>query len=334
MSAERPSATAVICTRNRVDDLRRALTSLAWQTERCTQVIVVDDSDHVQHRDVDRACAHAGVPVEVLRKAEPGLTASRNLAVGHASGDVTMFFDDDVVLHPCYVERLLDAFAASPELAGAGGSIDDDHEYGWRWLRAALMLPGRKTGTVYRSGWSTQLPRARSGPVQHLMGCNMAYRTALLRRHRFADEFAGYALGEDLELSHRLHLQGHHLASVGDARCWHLTSLPRHDRAWGYREVAIRPIVAGRRFNRLAFAVSASAFALTNALRNRERAAGNVRGIRDVMLRRPPAPVHTASKPVGGPLRAAAGPVSAHRGEGTSEEIRDLEEDPCRTTWR
>jgi GT2 family glycosyltransferase len=331
MSAQRPTATAVICTRNRADDLRRALTSLAWQTEPCSQVIVVDDSDGAHRADVDRVCRETGPRVEVLRKEQPGLTASRNLAVVHAEGDVTMFFDDDVVLHPHYVERMLDAFASSPALAGAGGSIDDDHEYGWQWVRAALMLPGRKTGRVYPSGWSTQLPRGRSGHVEHLMGCNMAYRTALLRRHRFADEFLGYALGEDLELSHRLHLDGHQLAGVGDARCWHLTSLPRHDRAWGYREVAIRPIVGGRRFNRAAFAVSASAFLVSNALRNRERAAGNLRGIRDVLLGRPAA-LHTTAKPVSAPLHAAAVPVSAHRAEGTWDQI-DLEEEPCRTRW-
>jgi glycosyltransferase involved in cell wall biosynthesis len=293
----RPTTTAVICTRNRVDDLRRVLTSLAWQTLGCTEVIVVDDSDTTQRATVDTVCATAGVPVDVLRKDQPGLTASRNLAIRHTTGEVTMFFDDDVVLHPHYVERMLDVFASSPDVVGAGGSIDDDHEYGWQRLRAMLMLPGRKAGKVYPSGWSTQSPRSRSGPVEHLIGCNMAYRTEVLRQYRFADDFMGYALGEDLELSHRLHLDGHRLVSVGDARCWHLTTPLRHDRAWGYREMIIRPIVAGRRFNRLAFVVTASTFVAVNAVRNRQRAIGNVEGIVDVLLRRPPRPVHTPAKP-------------------------------------
>jgi GT2 family glycosyltransferase len=291
------TATAVICTRNRVDDLRRALTSLAWQTVACSQVIVVDDSDPDQRAGVDAACAATGMRIEVLRKDQPGLTTSRNLAIRHVTGEITMFFDDDVVLHPHYVERMVDTFASLPDVAGAGGSIDDDHDYGWQWLRAMLMLPGRKVGKVYRSGWSTQLPRSRNGRVEHLIGCNMAYRTDVLRRYRFADDFLGYALGEDLQLSHRLHLDGYRLVSVGDAHCWHLTTPLRHDRAWGYREIVIRPIVAGRRFNRAAFVVTACTFAAVNALRNRPRAAGNVDGILDVLRRRPPRPAHVSVKP-------------------------------------
>jgi GT2 family glycosyltransferase len=148
------------------------------------------------------------------------------------------------------------------------------------------MIPGRKTGRVYRSGWSSQLPIRRTAPVDHLIGCNMAYRTDVLRGYRFNPEFQGYALGEDLELSHRLVLDGHRLLCVGSAHIWHISGRARHDRAWGYREMVIRPIVAGSRFSRLAFLPASVAFVFTNAIRNPERARGNLMGIADVLRRR------------------------------------------------
>lgn len=290
------SVTAVVCTRNRPIDLERVLLSLRWQDLQCVQIIVVDDSDEEQRRLTTEICERVGGPIEVHTKETPGLTASRNLAMEHTTGDLTAYFDDDVVLRPDFMAEMVQAFRDDPQLAGAGGSVDDDHEYGWQWLRALAMIPGRKSGKVYRSGWSTQLPRARTTRVHHLIGCNMVYRTDVMRRYRFNDDFQGYALGEDLEFSHRLHLDGHRLMSVGTARLWHITSLPKFDRAWGYREIVIRPITAGRRFSRAAFAVSSSVFLVTNLVRHPSRASGNWLGIRDVLRRRPPRDLQTVRK--------------------------------------
>jgi len=290
------AVSAVICTRNRPVDLRRTLESLAWQSTPCAEIVVVDDSDPERRSETEEICDAVDADVKILTKDTPGLTASRNLAIETVTGDITIFFDDDVVLRPDYIAEMVAAFTNDPELAGAGGSIDDDHVYGGRWLRGLLMIPGRPTGQVYASGWSSQLPRSSSRQVEHLIGCNMAYRTSVLRNYRFNSEFLGYALGEDLEFSHRLLLDGHRLASVGSARIWHITGLPRLDLAWGYREVAIRPIIAGRRFNRLAFLVSSSTFLVVNALKNRDRARGNKMAIGDVLRGRPPRDLQTLRK--------------------------------------
>lgn len=290
------TVTAVVCTRNRPHDLERTLQSIAWQTAPCEQILVIDDSDPEGRERTVEIAAEIDAPIKVITKELPGLTASRNLAIELSTGDLTAFFDDDVVLHPAYVAEVRSAFDADPRLAGAGGSVDDDHVYGWRLLRAALRVPGRATGQVYRSGWSTQLPKESSRPVEHLIGCNMVYRTDVLSQYRFDERFAGYGLGEDLEFSHRLHRDGHRLAAVGSARLWHLTAPARQDRAWGYREMVIRPMIAGERFSTSTFLVGALTFVSTNLVRNRERAAGNWLGIRDVIRGRPPRDLQTIRK--------------------------------------
>ena len=198
------TVSAVICTRNRPVDLRRTLESLSWQETPCAEILVIDDSDPERPRR-DRADLRSGRRRRegVDQETVPGLTASRNLAIERVTGDITIYFDDDVILRPNYMTEIVAAFEQDPELAGAGGSIDDDHVYGWRPLRALAMIPGRATGRVYPSGWSTPgSPRRSSRSVEHLIGCNMAYRTSILRRYRFNSEFLGYALGEDLEMSH------------------------------------------------------------------------------------------------------------------------------------
>ena len=54
-----------------------------------------------------------------------GPAAARNLAAAQARGDILLFVDADVELHPDAVERIRVRFAADPELAAVFGSYDD-----------------------------------------------------------------------------------------------------------------------------------------------------------------------------------------------------------------
>jgi GT2 family glycosyltransferase len=278
------SCTVAICTRHRPTDLGRALTSLRWQDPAPDRILVIDDADPERRAETDAAVSASHPSASVLRKDRPGLTASRNLAIEACDTDVLTFLDDDVVLRPGYLHAVLEVFARWPDVAGVGGVVDDDHRYELPAVRALLGLPGWRSGRVYRSGWSTSLP-PHDADVEHLIGCNMSFRTEILRHYPFdTGTFAGYGLGEDLELTHRMHLDGHRLRVAGDARLWHLTALPAHDRTWGHKEVAIRPIVARRRFSRPRFAVAAMTLLAHNAVTGRrDRARGNADALRAVL---------------------------------------------------
>jgi hypothetical protein len=55
-----------------------------------------------------------------------GPAAARNLAARQARGDILLFVDADVELHPDAVERIRARFVADPELASVFGSYDDN----------------------------------------------------------------------------------------------------------------------------------------------------------------------------------------------------------------
>lgn len=55
----------------------------------------------------------------------PGPAAARNHGAERALGDVLVFIDSDVVIHPEALERLRDAFAGDPGLSAVFGSYDD-----------------------------------------------------------------------------------------------------------------------------------------------------------------------------------------------------------------
>ncbi|SOB80766.1 Glycosyltransferase, GT2 family [Sphingomonas guangdongensis] len=99
-------ATIIVCTRDRPDELARCLDALSHQSCRAAQVLVVDNASV---DDRTRAVASmAGVTY--VREDRPGLDIARNAGVRSATGRIVLFTDDDVVLHPRWLERMVRAF--------------------------------------------------------------------------------------------------------------------------------------------------------------------------------------------------------------------------------
>ncbi len=202
---------AVICTRNRPDDLAACLRSLAAQTRRPAQVVVVDasDTEGPRRRVEEWAAAGPVAELQVIATA-PGLTRQRNLGIAAATGDVVLFLDDDVVLETGYVAAIAALFDRDADLGGAEGVVLTEPLRGRRRianaLRAAFLMNtlGRPRG-VKRSGCIAYDPwPAAPQPVSCLVGCNMAYRREVFRRFRFDEWYDGYGLGEDTDFSYRV----------------------------------------------------------------------------------------------------------------------------------
>lgn len=111
-------ASVVICTRDRPDGLARCLASVSRQTLLPTQIIVVDNaSTDARTREVAYA-ANA----EYVREDRLGLDIARNTGARAAQGDIVAYTDDDVILHPRWLERLVNAFD-EPEIMAVTGLV-------------------------------------------------------------------------------------------------------------------------------------------------------------------------------------------------------------------
>jgi glycosyltransferase involved in cell wall biosynthesis len=211
----------VICTRNRPDDLAACLASLAAQTRRPDEVVVVDasDGDDPRHRIEAWAADVTGVDVR-HRSAAPGLTRQRNVGVALATGDVVTFLDDDVVLEPGYLDAIAELFEVDPGLGGAEGTVAMAPLRGRRRLanafrRVFLMNALGRSRGVKRSGFVAYDAWPRTVQlVTSLVGCNMTYRREVFRRFRFDEWFDGYGLCEDQDFSWRV------------GRVWRLVQTP------------------------------------------------------------------------------------------------------------
>ena len=110
---ESPTVSAIICCYNGAGFIRQTLESLLGQTRPPTEIVVVDDGSTDESASIAEAY---GPTVRVIRQANQGLPASRNVGVQAARGDYLLFIDADDLLHPTALDLLV---SAAGTVAGA-----------------------------------------------------------------------------------------------------------------------------------------------------------------------------------------------------------------------
>lgn len=225
----------IICTRDRVAELERCLTSLL----KCptdafagVDVVVVDDGDDA--RAVEELRARLGGFIRVANHTR-GLYNARLTGLAHAS-DVVLFLDDDVTVAPAYLTELAAAYARHPQASGVGGvdQTDTRRSLGMRALHRLFLFDSGQPGELSASGFPGATRRWIEQPEdfasEYLHGCNMSFRTSALAGLQPVTWLVGYSLGEDLHVSRAAQTTGPLFVSPR-LRVWHRQSRASRDHA-------------------------------------------------------------------------------------------------------
>jgi len=219
-----PSATVAICTRERPDDLARALRAITRLAGREHPVIVVDNSPATEAT----AQVAAGYPhVTYVREDTRGLNAARNRALREAATDIVAFCDDDATPEDGWLDALRGAFD-HPLVGGATGLT----------LPFELETPAQewfeRTSPFGRGYFRREFDPLHCSPQSAGLvgaGANMALRRDVLHLVGPFDERldAGTPTrsGGDHEMFSRLLTRGYRLVYEPAAVSWH-----RHRRTW------------------------------------------------------------------------------------------------------
>ena len=119
-SSDGPLVTVAICTHDRTQTLRATLSSLARQTYRNFEVLVVDNvpSDHATEELIRVAYPRVRYVIEPRR----GLNYARNRAIAEARGQIVAYIDDDAIADASWVQALVAAFD-TPEVMCVSGLV-------------------------------------------------------------------------------------------------------------------------------------------------------------------------------------------------------------------
>ena len=126
-----PGVCAAICTRDRTDQLRRALRSLMGQTRKPEEILVVDNAPG---GPATRNLVRDEFPgVRYVMEPVPGLDFARNRALRETSREIVAFMDDDVVAGPGWGGAIGDGILQRRRVAsrsGGGGAPSPGNEGG------------------------------------------------------------------------------------------------------------------------------------------------------------------------------------------------------------
>ena len=183
---EQPFVSVVIPTRNRRRALERCLVSLAVQSYKRYEVIVVDDcsSDDTPQFLEQFSTEARHTNIRWLRnQPQIGANPSRNRAVRESQADFIAFGDDDIIASPDWLERLMAGFV-SDRVAAVTGRVDNIKP------RNIYELTLKGTQRVYGRIHATRL-----------VGCNMCIRRDLLFKYGFDEDRA--TVSSDVSVSGR-----------------------------------------------------------------------------------------------------------------------------------
>jgi glycosyltransferase involved in cell wall biosynthesis len=192
----------VVPTKDRPDDLRKMLASLAAQTRRPEQVIVVDGSDPPVRAVVEE---FALLPIEYVRVFPPSLARQRNAGMARLGGDITLagYLDDDLVLEPQAVQRMLEFWAnAGPDVGGAAFTITNNPPPSAMTLKQLFGIDDARPGRVLPSGFvSTITPQRADLETEWLYGGATVWRRSVIESYPYDEWFVGTGFMEDIDFS-------------------------------------------------------------------------------------------------------------------------------------
>lgn len=173
--ASAPTVSVVVCTRNRVDQLRGCLESLLALRTPAHEILVVDNAP--TDDATRRLCED--YPVRYLLEPTPGQTRARNRGIVESAGELVAFTDDDCIVDAGWLDTLAEAFR-DPLTMAATGYIGP-HELGHPaqlTFEVHMGFERHPEPRVFDPRWDSPLPAAAIAGA----GANMVFRRTVFDR--------------------------------------------------------------------------------------------------------------------------------------------------------
>jgi GT2 family glycosyltransferase len=230
------SFSVVVCTRNRPNNIARALPALLESISGDRELIVVDNAPHDSR--TSEIVARFGERVRYVVEPTPGLAMARNCGLRAAEGKFVVFTDDDVSPDPSWLDVLSATFASHAGAVCVSGSVQPES------LMTEAELRFQEFGGYQRTFEENELHLSLDPAPSKLFpfhprlvgtGANMAFRTEALQSIGGFDVALGAGTpargGEDIDVAVRLLLAGHLIVRQPAAVIWHRSHTTNADLA-------------------------------------------------------------------------------------------------------
>jgi GT2 family glycosyltransferase len=215
----KPKVSVVIVNWNGAEHLRLCLPSLASQSFKSLEVIVVDNCSSDESAEVAKSLGVRWLPLEK----NLGLAPALNRGAMSAGGDLLLFVNNDMRFDPGFVAALVEPLERDKEIFATDGMQFnwDGSVRGHLAARLTNVPPRRDSSTELVPGlYFYQQEKAGNSPVF------MASAACMMVRTTFFQQLGGFddrlPLGyEDVEICWRAWVQQRKTLYIPNAICWH-----------------------------------------------------------------------------------------------------------------
>lgn len=211
----------------RPDWLRKTLASVLEQKTKQDEIIVIYQAIEPDS-DLENWCDLHQIIYRYSNT--PSTPLSRNIGIAKANGDICVFFDDDVELHPGCLEAHRNSYK-SDEIAGVSGRVVTMRDQGPDMVKPSVKEAGRVTNLAKIRGDQNYNSLTRFIGNTTPLGCNMSFRRqSLIDIGSFDGVYRGNAMREETDVAVRILRKGgkivfepkaavtHYLAKKGGSR--------------------------------------------------------------------------------------------------------------------
>jgi glycosyltransferase involved in cell wall biosynthesis len=197
--SDTPKVSVIIPTKNRRAALEETVCTLLAQTRMADELIIVDQSQ------TESLLQTSPLSLKYIYNPEiTGASQARNEGMKQATGDVWLFLDDDVVLEPDFIEKLLAAYA--PGVTGVSGIITNYSappmmQRTWAAIFQLGPFHDRRQAIYYDAA---RLAGSAPIKVREFGGGLMSFRADEIRELRFDENLHGACFAEDIDFCARL----------------------------------------------------------------------------------------------------------------------------------
>lgn len=242
-----PQLSVIICTYNRAKELKRCLDSLAKQSFKNFEVIIIDGN---KKRNIElKKFGHLKIKRFIYTEKE--LAKVRDLGWRKAKGEVVSWIDDDVIVFKDWAKNIVEIFDQNPGIGGVTGptivpeNLLRNRDIFWFYNRSGIwkilarfwnwfFLEGKmyEPGKLLKSGaWSpgsnfkSCLNTKELQDVDYLEACNISLRKDLVKKAGGFDlEYKGVAEWSELDLAIKVKNLGYRLIFSPKVKTTHYIS--------------------------------------------------------------------------------------------------------------
>lgn len=198
----------IICTKNRIDDIKRLFETVKIQTYIPDEIIIIDSSDNNKTESFVEEIKESYKYMIYYYKSMPGLTLQRNFGICKSEGDIVFFTDDDGLLDKDYFSEIMKCYEDNSVMGV--GTRETNNIVRSRissFLRDIFMLSrANGTGKMQPSGFPAYMDMSNKDHVaeSEILGGFCSFRRKVFDDFKFDENLVGYAFMEDVDFSYRV----------------------------------------------------------------------------------------------------------------------------------